>query len=51
MVEITEKEKAACGLLYNAMHDKELIEERAYCKALCYEYICFIQQKLGKGQI
>lgn len=38
MAEMTEKEKAARGLLYNAMYDKELIEERAYCKAICYEY-------------
>ena len=38
MPEMTEKEKAARGLLYNAMYDKELIEERAYCKAICYEY-------------
>ena len=28
MSEMTEKEKAAQGLLYNAMYDKELIEER-----------------------
>jgi galactoside O-acetyltransferase len=35
---LTEKEKAAQGLLYNANYDKELLDERAYCKALCYEY-------------
>ncbi len=38
MTEMTEKEKASRGLLYNAYYDKELINERAYCKALCYEY-------------
>ncbi|AKB62844.1 Galactoside O-acetyltransferase [Methanosarcina mazei SarPi] len=38
MVEMTEKEKAAQGLLYNAYYDNELISERAYCKAICYEY-------------
>jgi maltose O-acetyltransferase len=38
MTEVTEKEKAAQGLFYNACYDKELIDERAYCKALCYEY-------------
>lgn len=38
MAEMTEKEKAARRVLYNASYDKELINERAYCKALCYEY-------------
>jgi maltose O-acetyltransferase len=35
---MTEKEKAAQGLLHDTHNDKELIDERAYCKALCYEY-------------
>lgn len=35
---MTEKEKAANGELYNANYDKELIEERAYCKNICFEY-------------
>ena len=35
---MTEKEKAAQGLLYNANYDKTLIDERTYCKSLCYEY-------------
>lgn len=35
---MTEKEKAAQGLLYDANYDTTLIEERAYCKGLCYEY-------------
>lgn len=35
---MTEKEKAAKGLLYNANYDQALIEERVYCKGLCYEY-------------
>lgn len=35
---MTEKEKAALGLLYDANYDKELFDERARCKALCYEY-------------
>jgi len=35
---VTEKEKAAKGLLYNANYDKALIEERAFAKGLCYEY-------------
>lgn len=35
---LTEKEKAAQGLFYDANYDKELLDERSYCKALCYEY-------------
>lgn len=34
---MTEKEKCAKGLLYNANYDKELIELRIRCKDLCYE--------------
>lgn len=35
---MTEKEKCAAGLLYNANYDKELIEERIACKDMCQEY-------------
>lgn len=35
---MTEKEKAAQGLLYNANYDSELISERIYIKGLCYDY-------------
>ncbi len=35
---MTEKEKAAAGMLYDANYDKELAEERIRCKELCYEY-------------
>lgn len=35
---MTEKEKAAMGLLYNPNYDPELIQERKYCKRLCYQY-------------
>lgn len=34
----TEKQKAIEGLLYDAGHDEELLNERAKCKQLCYEY-------------
>lgn len=34
----TEKEKVRYGLLYDANYDKELLEERAKCKAVCREY-------------
>lgn len=35
---MTEKEKCAAGLLYNANYDHELIQERIACKDLCQEY-------------
>lgn len=35
---MTEKEKCAQGLLYNANYDQELIEERIKVKDLCQEY-------------
>ncbi len=35
---MTEKEKCAQGLLYNANYDPELIQERMACKDLCLEY-------------
>ena len=48
MTEMTEKEKAAQGLLYNAIYDKELNDERDYCKALCYEYNQLHPAKIGE---
>jgi len=35
---MTEKEKCAAGLLYNANYDQELIQERTAAKNLCGEY-------------
>lgn len=35
---MTEKEKAAKGMLYNANYDEEINEERLKCQELCYEY-------------
>ncbi|KFF12384.1 sugar O-acetyltransferase [Chryseobacterium soli] len=35
---MTEKEKCAAGLLYDANYDKELLNERIACKDLCGEY-------------
>lgn len=35
---MTEKEKCANGLLYDANYDKELMNERIACKDLCGEY-------------
>ena len=38
---MTEKEKAALGLLYNNNYDKELIEERLDCQTMCMNTISF----------
>lgn len=35
---MTEKEKAAAGMLYDGCFDKELAQERIRCKDLCSEY-------------
>lgn len=35
---MTEKEKCAEGLMYNANYDEELIRERIRCKDLCQDY-------------
>jgi maltose O-acetyltransferase len=35
---MTQRERAARGLLYDPVTDPELIAERARCKALCHEY-------------
>lgn len=35
---MTEKEKAAAGMLYDANNDAELIDERTRAKGLCFEY-------------
>lgn len=35
---MTEKEKMAKGMLYDANYDKELIAQREKCKDLCYEF-------------
>lgn len=35
---MTEKEKCAEGLMYNANYDEELIRERIVCKDLCQDY-------------
>ncbi|MBQ9414554.1 MAG: sugar O-acetyltransferase [Clostridia bacterium] len=35
---MTEKERAAAGLLYNPDHDEELTKERLRCKDLCAQY-------------
>lgn len=34
----SEKEKAKAGRLYDANYDAELLRERAFCKASCYEF-------------
>ncbi len=42
---MTEKEKMLRGELYDANYDKSLIEERAKCKKLCFEYNCLSPEK------
>lgn len=37
-IKMTEKEKMLKQLMYDANYDKELAEERARCKDLCYDY-------------
>jgi len=36
--DMTEKEKAASGLLYDNNNDPQLVRERNYCKSLCFEH-------------
>lgn len=38
MTTLSEKEKAAKGMLYDANYNEQLITERTACKALCYKY-------------
>ncbi|NBJ93788.1 sugar O-acetyltransferase [Parablautia muri] len=35
---MTEKEKCAAGMLYDANYDEALIQERQICKDICFEY-------------
>ena len=35
---MTEKEKMAAGLLYDANYDRELMEARTRCKVICHEF-------------
>lgn len=35
---MTEKEKCACGLLYDANYDSELIRERLHCQDECFRF-------------
>ena len=35
---MTEKEKCAKGLLYDANYDEDLLKERNLCKDICFEY-------------
>lgn len=46
-MELTEKEKAQRGMLYDANYDKSLIEERLYAKDMCYEYNNLHPRKLN----
>lgn len=35
---MTEKEKCAAGMLYDANYDADLLQERDICKDICFEY-------------
>lgn len=35
---MTEREKAAMGVLYDANYDRELLQDRMACKDLCYQF-------------
>lgn len=35
---MTEKEKCAAGMLYDANYDADLLKEREICKDICFEY-------------
>ena len=35
---MTEKEKCAAGILYDANYDENLLKERDRCKDICFEY-------------
>ena len=35
---LSEKDKCRAGELYDANHDRQLIEERLRCKRMCFEY-------------
>ena len=47
---MTEKEKAALGLLYNNNYDKELIEERLDCQTMCHKYNQLLPREMEKRQ-
>lgn len=38
MENLSEKEKASKGMLYDANYDTELLRERAICKEICHEF-------------
>ncbi|MDR3221383.1 MAG: sugar O-acetyltransferase, partial [Candidatus Accumulibacter sp.] len=45
---MTEKEKAAMGLLYDANDDEDLVLERLACKELCHDYNMLRPAETGK---
>lgn len=47
---MTEKEKAAKGLLYDANFDEEIIRERKSCQELCFKYNMIKPSNSGKRE-
>ena len=45
---MTEKEKMAAGLLYDANYDRELMEARTRCKDICHEFNSLYQSEEEK---
>jgi len=47
---MTEKEKAQKGYLYDANNDAALLEERALCQDLCFQYNGVRPSMIEKGE-
>ena len=47
---MTEKEKAALGMLYNNNYDEELIQERIKCQCKCHEYNLILPSEIKKRE-
>ena len=46
---MTEQEKAAAGLLYDANNDEEILAKRIRCKDLCFQYNQTLPSETEKG--
>lgn len=47
---MTEKEKAAKGMLYDANYNQELINERNHCKELCFKHNLLPPSKIAERE-
>lgn len=46
---MTEQQKAAAGLLYDANYDEEILSKRMNCKDLCFQYNQTLPSDTEKG--